>query len=84
MVSLASTRAGHPPLNRKCSRFPRVGVMVLQREQKPSLLELSQCLVRASTLALPDKYRACTTALETWYGELPQEEYKGWEMERDM
>ena len=45
--SLASARAGQPPLSSMCSREPRAGSMFLQREQKPSLLVGSQCLVKS-------------------------------------
>ena len=72
MESLASTNAGQPPLRRKCSIVPTVGFTILQRGQMPALLEVSQCLVRDSTLALPDNHLAWVTALETSYGEEPE------------
>ena len=84
MDSLASTRAGQPPLRRKCSMVPRVGVMMLQRGQMPSMLDKSQYLVRDSTLALPDKYLAWMTAFLTSYGEEPHVVKRGCVLERDM
>ena len=69
MDSRASTKAGQPPLSRRCSIVPTVGLTMLQRGQMPSLLDMSQCLVRDSTLARPDKYLAWMTAFLTSYGE---------------
>ena len=82
--SLASTKAGQPPLSRRCSIVPRVGWIILQRGQIPSLLLMSQCLVRDSTLALPERNLAWVTALETSYGDVPQVVKRGWVVERDM
>ena len=48
---------------------PTVGVTMLQRGQMPPLLDKSQCLVRDSTLARPNKYLAWITAFLTSYGE---------------
>ena len=84
MESLASTNAGHPPLNRKCSIVPTVGFTILHRGQMPALLDMSQCLVRDSTRALPDNHLDWMTALETSYGEEPHVVNKGCVPERDM
>ena len=48
------------------------------------LLVMSQCLVRDSTRAQPDKNLAWITAFETSYGEVPQVVKRGWVLERDM
>ena len=50
----------------------------------PAMLEVSQCLVRDSTLALPDNHLAWVTALETSYGEEPHVVKRGCVLERDM
>ena len=84
MHSLASTSAGQPPLRKICSMVPRLGVMLTQRGHKPSLFEGSQCLVRVSTLALPERYLACKAAFDTSYDEPAQVEKIGWGLERDM
>ena len=57
---------------------------MLHRGQIPSLLLLSQCLVRDSTRARPDSHLAWTTALETSYGAVPQEVKRGWVVDKDM
>ena len=82
--SRASTKAGQPPLNRKCSIVPTVGLMILQRGQMPSLLLISQCLVRDSTLARPERNLAWMTAFETSYGDVPHVVKRGWVVDRDM
>ena len=63
--------------------MPSVGLIFLHREQIPSLF-LSQCLVRDSTLARPDKALACITAFDNSYGEDPQVRKMGWVRERDI
>ena len=84
MESLASTKAGQPWLRRKCSMVPILGLMTLQRGHTPSLLDMSQCLVRDSTLARPDKNLAWTTAFDTSYGAVPQVTNMGWVVVRDI
>ena len=63
---------------------PTTGSIILHKGQMPSLLVLSQCLVRDSTLARPDNHLAWMTAFDTSYGEVPQVEKMGWVVERDM
>ena len=50
----------------------------------PSLLCMSECLVRDSTLALPERNLVKVTALETSLGDVPQVVKRGWVVERNM
>ena len=78
---LASARAGQPPASKTCSIVPGTS---LQSWHIPSLLRMSLYLVRDLTLALPDKYCACTTALKISYGFDPHVVKIGWVLERLM
>ena len=45
---------------------------------------LSQCLVKDSTLARPERNLACTVALTTWKGEPPHVVKIGWVVDKDI
>ena len=84
MESLASTRAGQSPARSRCSIAPGRGLVNWHNRQPPSLLDMSQYLVRDYTLALPERNLAWTTAFDNSLREEPHVEKFGWLVVRDM